>query len=204
MSKQHITQMRNAVQNYFKLAKEAEAKIRHNNEIYRSDIAEDENAKIRAERRAARFEAENVIKDAQEKGRSEAVKKWSTLSGAEMTDDAKLLQMDITPAQYADIVARYKKNATMLALLKQYGERRNKEAAVDGSIGIGLYDTSMIPALEERAAVYDKFAMAARDLLLRMDQDVGFGTGLESPMLAASVEQFGEPNDFTAELFEML
>lgn len=204
MSKQHITQMRNAVQNYYKKAKEVEAKIRHNDEIYRSDIAEEENAKIRAERRSARFEAENVIKDAQDKGRAEALKKWSSLNGSEMTDDAKLLQLDITPAQFADIVARYKKNATMSALLRQYGDRRNKEAAAEGQIGIGLYDTSVIPTPEERASVYDKFAMSARDLLLRMDQDVGFGTGLESPMLATSVEQFGEPNDFTAELFEML
>ena len=203
MSRQHITNMKNAVQGYFTKAVQAAAQAQKNTDMYRADVAEAENAKLRDALQAARLEAEAAIREAQDAGRADA-ERWGKLSGAEMTDDAKLLQMDLSADQFADLVDRYKENGTMTTLLAQYAERKNNEAAAADPIGLGRYDVSSIPTVEKRAEVYDKFATSARDLIARVDQNNTFGGGVNSPMLKASIEQFGEPNAFTAGLFELI
>lgn len=203
MSRQHITNMKNAVQGYFTKAVQAAAQAQKNAEMYRADVAEAENAKLRDALQAARWEAESAIREAQDAGRADA-ERWGKLSGAEMTDDAKLLQMDLSSDQFADLVDRYKDNGTMTTLLAQYAERKNKETAAADPLNLGRYDMSIIPTADKKADAYDKFAMGALDLIARVDQNNMFGGGVNSPMLKASIEQFGEPNAFTAGLFELI
>lgn len=203
MSKKHITMMAQAVKDYYSTAKQTAAQIEKNNTRYREDIAEGENMKARQQLQQAKWEAEAAIREAMEAGRVDA-EKWGELNGADLTDDAKFLQMDITPAQFTNLVERYRSNGTMSSLLLQYGQRRNKEAAENGDVGIGQYDTSNIITVENKASVYDKFAMSALDLISRVEQVDTFGGGVDSPMLQASIETFGEPSAFTQALFDLL
>ena len=203
MSREHIKRMGEAVRGYYAQALKIEAQRQRNNESYREDIAEQENAKLRDALQTARLNAESAIREAQEDGRSDAGR-WGKLSGAEMTEDAKLLQMDISPEQFSDLVDRYKGNGTMTTLLSQYGERKNREATEAGEYGMGPFDLSGIATAEKKAEVYDKFAMGAQDLIARVNQDNTLGGGVNSPMLKTAVEQFGEPSAFNASLFEML
>ena len=199
MSKQHIDSMSKAVKTYFAAAQNAAAKIGKNNTRYREDIAAEENAKVRGQLEAARREAESAIREAQEAGRADAFQ-WGKLSGADVTDDAKLLQMQLTPDQFSDLVGRYKSNGTMSAMLAQYGEKRNKDAGAE----FGPYDLTQVPTAEKKAAVYDRFAMSALDLIDYMDRDKGIMSGVDSPMLQEAVEQFGKPSAFNQELFDLL
>lgn len=203
MSREHISQMAQAVKGYYSAAKQTAAQIEKNNARYRADIAEGENEKARQQLQQARWEAEDAIHQAQEAGRADAGK-WGELHGEEMTDDAKFLQMDITPAQFSNLVERYKTNGTMSALLLQYGQRRNDDAAKNGAVGLGQFDVSSITTVEKKAGVYDRFAMSALDLISRVDQVDTFGGGVDSPMLQTSIESFGEPSAFTQALFDLL
>lgn len=203
MSKAHISTMAQAVKGYYATAKQTAAQIEKNNARYRADIAEGENEKARQQLQRAKWEAETAVREAQEAGRVDA-EKWGELHGSEMTDDAKLLQMDISPAQFANLVERYKANGTMSALLLQYGQHRNDEAAKNGAVGLGPFDVSSIVTVEKKAGVYDRFAMSALDLLSRVDQVDTFGGGVDSPMLQASIESFGEPSALTQALFDLL
>lgn len=203
MSKKHVTMMAQAVKNYYNAAKQTAAQIEKNNSRYRADIADGENMKARQQLQQAKWEAEAAVREAMEAGRVDA-EKWGELHGADLTDDAKLLQMDINPAQFANLVERYRTNGTMSALLLQYGQRRNKEAAENGAVGIGQYDVSDITTVENKASVYDKFALGALDLISRVDEVDTLGGGIDSPMLQASIEAFGEPSAFTQALFDLL
>ena len=203
MSKEHIKRMGEAVRGYYATALQIEERKQKNSEIYREDIARAENAKLEESLQAARWTAETAISEAQEAGRADA-EGWGRLSGSEITDDAKLLQMELSSEQFAELVERYKGNGTMSTMLGQYAERKNREAAENGYVGMGPYDISAIPTAERKAEVYDRFAMGARDLISRMDQDGTFGGGINSPMLKVSIEQFGEPSAFTEGLFNLI
>lgn len=203
MSKQHIEIMRNAVLKYYAAATDGQAKMKRNSEIYTTEFAEPENAKIKAELDRARWEAENAIRAAQEAGRADA-EKWGELHGENIPDDAKLLQFDITPEQFAGIVERNRNNGTMSVLLRQYGDKLNKEAAAAGHVGMGPYDTSNITTVEQKTDVYDRFAMGARDLMSRIDKPGTFGGGTDSALLKSSIDSFGKPSSFTQHLFDLL
>jgi hypothetical protein len=203
MGKEHISTMAQAVKGYYSAAKQTAAQIEKNNSRYRADIAEGENEKARQQLQQAKWEAEAAVREAQEAGRADA-EKWGDLRGSDLTDDAKLLQMDISPAQFASLVERYRSNGTMSALLFQYGQRKNDEAAKNGAVGLGQYDVSSITTVEKKAGVYDRFAVSALDLISRVDQVDTFGGGIDSPMLQTSIESFGEPSAFTQALFDLL
>ena len=200
----YIEQMRDAVQRYFRLAQAAQEKINKNNSIYRTDIADEENAKVLTDLRLKRGEAVDAISAAQQAGRSEAMS-GKELKGSEITSDAKLLELDLlTGEQFDDLVERYKKNSTMSILLKQYGDKKNAEAQKAGEVISFRFDTTKIITPERKAEVFDRFAMSALDLIDRLGQERTFAAGLDSPMLRASIENFGEPNDFNKSLLEIL
>lgn len=203
MSREHISKMAQAVKGYYSAAKQTAEQVEKNNSRYRADIAEGENQKARQQLQQAKWEAEAAVREAMEAGRADA-EKWGDLRGSDLTDDAKLLQMDISPAQFASLVERHRSNGTMSALLLQYGQRRNDEAAKNGAVGLGQYDVSSITTVEKKAGVYDRFAMSALDLISRVDQVDTFGGGIDSPMLQTSIESFGEPSAFTQALFDLL
>ena len=131
-----------------------------------------------------------------------SVRQWKP--GASMLKNGETSAAQISPAQFASLVERYRSNGTMSALLLQYGQRRNDEAAKNGAVGLGPFDVSSIVTVEKKAGVYDRFAMSALDLISRVDQVDTFGGGVDSPMLQTSIDSFGEPNMLTQQLFDLL
>ncbi len=195
MSKIHIDQMAAAVKKYFAEAQIAQQKMKKNSEIYQAEFAVPENEKIKQHLQEARWAAEDAIKAAQEAGRAEA-ESWGKLDGSKLPDDVKLLQFDITPEQFSDLVARHKNNGTMAALLKQYGEKMNKRlleetSGKNGTMPEKQYNTWEIPTVEEKRAVYDKFASGAMARLSNIDNGGG-------------VDSFNIPTEFTKHLFDTL
>ena len=203
MSAEHIRSMRLALLDYNAQAVAAHDKIKLNEARYREDIAAEENAKLRGQLRAARQSAEAAIKAAADAGRAEA-ESWGRMDGNQLTKDAELLRYDLTPEQFADIAGRYTGNSTMSALLRQYGDRKNKEASADGHAGIGPYDVSGIPSREDKLQAYDRFQNSALDLVARLDQENTLGGGTDSPMLQAAIKSFGEPSVMNERLFQLL
>ena len=203
MSKIHVDRMAAAVKKYFAEAEIAQQKMKRNSEIYTAEFAEPENAKIKAELDRARWEAIDAIQTAQEAGRADA-EKWGELRGDQLPDDAKLLQYDITPEQFAGLVERNRNNGTMSVLLRQYGDKLNKEAAAAGHVGMGPYDLSNLTTAEQKADVYDRFAMGARDLMNLIDNPGSFGCGTDSQMLKMAVDSFGTPSSYNQHLFDLL
>ena len=207
MSKIHVDKMAAAVKRYYSEAVIAQQKIRRNNEIYMKQFAEPENEKIMAQLQAARQTAEEAITAAQEGGRAEALA-WGKLDGSKITDDAKLLQFDLSPEQFDDLVQKHKNNGTMTTLLHDYGEKMNakyrENEGVTGSMPTKVYDTWNLPTADRKAEAIDKFSAGARDLLARIDSPGTFGGGTDSEMLKLAIASFGQPTGTSAALFELL
>ena len=207
MSKLHVDRMAAAVKKYYAEAQLAQQKIRRNNEIYMKEFAEPENAKVLAELEAARQTAKNAIIEAQEGGRAEAMA-WSKLDGSKLTKDADLLQFDISPEQFDDLVERYKNNGTMSTLLRNYGEKMNdkyrNEQGTSGEMPEKVYNSWNIPTAKQKAEVYDKFSTGALNLLARIDSPGELGGGTDSQMLKLAIEGFGTPSNTSQELFDLL
>ncbi len=206
MSKIHVDKMAAAVKKYFAEAEIAQQKMRRNSEIYMAEFAKPENEKVKQQLQIARQAAEEAISAAQEGGRAEA-ESWGKLDGSKLSDDAKLLQFDMSPEQFADLVARHKNNGTMASLLKQYGDRMNdkqKEKNDFGKMPEKYYNTAGIPTVEDKQNAYDKFAMGARTMLAQIDNTGSFGGGTDSQMLKMSVDSFGTPSSYNQHLFDLL
>lgn len=206
MSKIHVDRMAVAVKKYFAEAEIAQQKMKRNSEIYTAEFAEPENEKVKQQLRIARQAAENAIAEAREAGRAEALR-WGELDGSKLTDDAKLLQFDISPEQFADLVARHKNNGTMASLLKQYGDRMNdkqKEKNDFGKMPEKFYSTAGIPTVEQKQDAYDRFAMGAKTMLAQIDSPGTFGGGTDSQMLKMAVDSFGTPSSYNQHLFDLL
>lgn len=208
MSKIHIDKMAGAVKKYFAEAEIAQQKMKRNSEIYLPEFAEPENEKVKEQLKEPRRQAEEAIRAAQEAGRAEAAE-WGRLSGDKLSGDASLLQFDISPEQFADLVSRHKGNGTMSALLKQYGDKMNKRLLEEtsgktGSMPEKQYNTWDIPTVEEKQSAYDKFAMGARSLLTQIDNSGTFGGGTDSQVLKTAVDSFGTPSAYNQHLFDLL
>lgn len=184
----HIEKMHNTLINYRKAVLKAQAKIAENTDLYQPQAAERENKRIREQMERDRQNAESMIKEAQREGH-EAVKAWARLDGAQIPADAELLKYDLTPDQFNDLAARYKDNGTMTHLMLQYAEKANAARGIGGA----LYDVSQLYDEQARRAAYDSFASGALDIIDRINQPDGIGTGANSGLLEISVENFGLP-----------
>ena len=203
MSRAHIENMKKAVSGYYSAVGEASDRISKNNSMYREDIAEAENKKVLSGLRDKRSAAEDAIIKAQDAGMMEAAS-WGRLDGAKITDDAKLLQMELSPEQFNELKERYKGNGTMSAMLVQYAHQHNAAKQADDPSAIMRFNVLDIPTTESKQKAYSAFANGALHLLDRMDSNDGFLSGTNSEMLKAAVETFGEPTQMNAQLFELI
>jgi len=201
MSKIHVDRMAAAVKKYYSEAQIAAEKMRRNNETYIKEAADKENERIKQQLQTVRQSAEDAIAEAQESGKNEALK-WGELDGSKITDDARLLDFDISPEQYSKLVEKHRTNGTMLSLLKNYGDRQNEKyrqkEGKTGEMPKVYYPSGNIPTAEKKAEVYDKFAAGARLMLSQIDG------GTDSPMVKVAVENFGQPVGSAENLLEMI
>lgn len=207
MSKIHVDRMAAAVKKYYSESQIAAEKMRRNNETYIKEAADKENERIKQQLQTVRQAAEEAIAAAQESGKNEALK-WGELDGSKITEDARLLDFDISPEQYSKLVEKHRTNGTMLSLLKNYGDRQNEKyrqkEGKTGEMPKVYYPSGDIPTAEKKAEVYDKFAAGALNLLSNIDATGRIGTGPDSVMLKAAVENFGQPVGNAANLLEMV
>ena len=207
MSKLHVDKMAKAVKDYFAEAGIAEQKMKKISGIYRQEFIDSENKKIMEGLKAARQAAEAAIIDARESGRAEAAK-WGELDGQKLSADAQLLQYDLTPEQYNQLVEKHRGNGTMAYLLRFYGQEHNEklmnETGKPGEMPKVQYNYWDVPTVEEKQAAYDKFAAGAISILDRIDSPGQIGGGTDSQMLKLAIEGFGTPSNTSQELFDLL
>ncbi len=199
---QYVDNMRKAVEGFYNAAVRIANSVAKNNSQYLPDIAKEQNRALMEELQNAQWYAQDDITEALEMGRA-AADRWNMLSGAAITDDARLLKLlELEPMQFNTLVDKYRDNATMLTLLKQYAEKRNAGA---GEV-FGPYDATNIPTAEKKKEALEKFAQSGRGLIQNInDRATGAVTGgLDSELFKQSVNNFGKRTDFNAGVYDLL
>lgn len=109
---------------------------------------------------------------------SEAVDKWNELDGSKLSDDAKLLEMNIpmNQVQFQQLCTKHKDNSLMLSLLCQYADRHRDS---------DLYADRPADAATRKAEFDDYAARAAN--VCREPQSIRAGLFLENNGVAESV-----------------
>ena len=181
---ENITRMKKALQQYQQAAKKAADEIARNNEIYQHDAALEANKAVAAKRAEVKDAARAEIEAAAAAGKTKA-ESWARLDGSKITDDAKLLQFGMTPAQFSELTARNKNNGTMITLLAQYGKEQNKKT------GASLYNhpekhypVETLPSLEKKIDAYEKYRGYALQLLNNVEEHP------ELPGIISEIENF--------------
>lgn len=184
MTMENITRMKNALQQFQQAAKKAADEIARNNEIYQHDAALEANKAVAAKRTEVKDAAHAEIEAAAAAGKAKA-ETWARLDGSKITDDAKLLQFGMTPAQFSELAARNKNNGTMITLLAQYGKEQNEKT------GASLYNhpekhypVEALPSLEKKIDAYEKYRGYALRLLNNVEEHP------ELPGIISEIENF--------------
>lgn len=204
----HLQAMKTAVEDYRAAVKKAHGLIAENDRLYKPEEAERANAAVLDKLKKDRDAALEAIWAAQDAGRSEA-ESWGQLDGSKITDDAKLLDAGAVNAeQFKSLVRKYQGNATMLTLLGKYAEKQNGGNggfnAVWGYGGKGNaarsaehFDTTGLPTIAGKKAVFDRWAKTAIDLTERIgNREPGkMGMGPDSPIVTTALEKFAADVD---------
>jgi len=204
----HLQAMKTAVDNYRTAVIKARGLIAENDRLYKPEEAERANAAVLATLKNDKNAALEAIWAAKDAGHSDA-ESWGQLDGSKITDDAKLLDAGAVNAeQFKGLVRKYQGNATMLTLLGKYAERMNGGDggfnAVWGYGGKGNaarsaehFDTTGLPSVSGKKAVFDRWAKTAIDLTERIgNYEPGvMGTGPDSPIVTTALEKFGADVD---------
>lgn len=176
--------MKKALQQYQPAAKKAADEIARNNEIYQHDAALEANKAVAAKRAEVKDAARAEIEAAAAAGKAKA-ETWARLDGSKITDDAKLLQFGMTPAQFSELAERNRSNGTMITLLAQYGREQNEKT------GASLYNhpekhfpVEALPSLEKKIDAYEKFRGYALQLLNNVEEHP------ELPGIISEIENF--------------
>lgn len=123
---------------------------------------------------------ENTINEIEHIRRShtEAVDKWNELDGSKLSDDAKILEMDIpmNQVQYQQLCDKHKDNSLMLSLLCQYADRHRDS---------DLYADRPADAAT-RKSEFDDYATRATNVC-REPQSIRAGLFLENNSVPVSV-----------------
>ena len=184
--REYLEQMKSAIVTFYELAKGQRAKIEHERVTY----AEDSFKRLYDERMAEMQGWKNTADAEIARARDAAIATYAdrTLHGSDLTDDVRLLQLELTPEQWAELVDRYRTNNTMLTALRQYADRRNASNHT-GSIP-RQYNTMIIPTFEAEAERWHKWAAEASHMLdvIMMQDDKTVLSG----MLDIAVKQWGD------------
>lgn len=196
----YLEQMKAAVVEYRSAAQKAAKEMAENTERLNAEYSDEANSAILSRLEAKKREAQEKISAATEAGIS-GIKEWARLDGSKITADAELLKYGVTPAQFDDLVDRYKENGTMLSLLRKYGSDQNT-ANRDNAAAI-TYDVSRIPKEEDRIHAYKIFGNTARSYIDALSGN-GFVRGSSSAMLNVGIDNFGEPQATNIGFLELL
>lgn len=200
----YIKTMRDAINNYYSIAKKTLEKCENARKTYKADIAADEIKKYEAEREAKKLDAIDIVNEARDKGIADA-NRWGALDGGKIDDgDIKLLKYDLSNEQFEQLVERHKNNGTMCFILSQYAEKHTPSSAAVGAFGaMSTYNTKIIPTVENKIKAYNEFAKRAIGIIENMS-GYGWGQGVNGLGVESSVNSFGSPSPANYELLEAL
>ena len=122
----YLSQMRDALSNYFTSAQALMAQKEKNSETYQTEVAREQNQGIDAKLSQLYADTWRKLQDAQAAGIAQA-ERWGELDGAKITDDVKLLggHFELKKAQVEALVTKYKGNGTMCEALAKYAREHN-------------------------------------------------------------------------------
>lgn len=167
----YVQRMKTAIAGYGSKAKAAEAEIARAYSLYQEEPARNEEQRIRERLAKERRAAETEI-DAACNAALASVKEWGTLDGSRITDDAKLLDVGVTPQQFDALVDKYQDNYTMLNALHRYADKANADAQRDAHGWPKTYfETGRIPTPESKTAEWEKVYNGAYSALAAMSSN---------------------------------
>lgn len=201
----YVESMKNALVSYKGQKTAGQARVNQIREEYGPDAAQREQERQEKKLQSARAEAERQIREAYDSGVYQA-QQWGKVDGSRITDDAKLLDTGIVdPDMFDTLKERYRDNATMLLVLKQFGERKNIEAAKKaqghGDLPLSdLYRVYDIATLPDKMENWRQIQAQAVDMLDMID-GVGrysdpWSQALGNAMGDQVLDQFGEGGTF--------
>lgn len=175
---QHAENMKKALIGYKDLRDKANAQIKFITDTYGKEAGEAETRIQNKKLESARAAAVDTITKAGGAGYKEA-EAWGRMDGNKLTDDVRLLDNDLVDtAEFDRLKDKYKDNATMLAMLKRYGDRQNNSSVEKA----GSFETRDILTGEEKMKKWERYQAHALDLLDAID-----GTG-----------KYSNPDDWAA------
>lgn len=200
---QIIQKMKSALETYLKAATDTIKTLERMRKEILPEIAAERSEKLYQDLSGIRYKAKEQIRAAAAEGR-ESVDKWGTLSGSELTDDAKLLQTGLllTQKDFDDLCIRYKNNGSMSRLLAQYADSQNRtvipsdperitETFADQAALNHVLRTDKLMTIEKKKALWDRLESSAQTILAAIDGS-GVGKGIDDYSVIFSVEHFGD------------
>lgn len=194
----HAENIKNAVNDYKKATEAAKQKIDYITATYGPTAGEAE-TEIQAEKlEKARAAAEDTIIKAARSGYKE-VEAWERMDGSKLTDDIRLMDAGLVDhGEFNRLKVKYRDNSTMLAALKQYGDKQNATAIKDG--GLPAFETRDIPTAEGKRKQWENAQTQALDMLDMLDgtgkyenvEDDDFGTAFTLGIMEEQMKTFGE------------
>lgn len=191
--------IKEALKQYRKAVLEAKDEIEKIRAIYKDAEASRLEAGTRERLNAKKAALDELLNSEIKEGKRRAAE-WATLDGTQITADVKLLDFDLTPAEFAELADRYKDNGTMSRMLYKYGEKRNAQRATESRgattpFDADYFDLTLIPTKETKAAEFSNGAITAKGIADRMTIDRGYMSGVESEMVTEAFNNFvGETN----------
>lgn len=182
-----MSKVKDALKAYKTAAYDAAAEIDKIRRIYREEEAERLVSEVKNRLQAKKAEADAVFSAEIDAGDKRAAE-WAKLDGEKITTDAKLLDFDLEPSEYEELVDRYKDNGTMSRLLFKYGEKKN--AAEQGKPNGKYYAIHAVPTRETKAYEYAAEARQAQGIADSLTIERGYMQGVGSPMVEESYENF--------------
>jgi len=200
---QIIQKMKTALETYLKAAKDTISTIERMKKEILPEIVAERSEKLYQELNGIRYKAKEQIRAAGAEGR-ESADKWGTLNGADLTDDAKILQTGLllTQKDFDDLCIRYKNNGSMSRLLAQYADKqirtvlpsdpeRITETLADQAALNHVLKTDKLMTIEKKKDQWNRLESSAQTILAAIDGS-GIGKGIDDYAVIFSVENFGE------------
>ncbi len=192
---QNVKKMKEAIVSFHQKAKQADEAISKAKRDLKPEVAFKKIDILQAELKQEQAKAIDAIMTAGEQGKAD-VKKWFELNPADITDDAKLLQMGfpMNQADFNSLCRKYENNGTMCRILKDYAEKHNQEVQARNPKQVfpeGYLHTMNIPNIKSMMNDWDRITANAEEIIKRMEGH-GFGVGVNDPVVLSGIEHFGE------------
>ncbi|MCH4266504.1 MAG: hypothetical protein LKF79_07665 [Solobacterium sp.] len=152
----YLTKFKATVNTFYNEAKKIKAEKEKNTNMYRQDIADEQNAILDAKfynlAGLANQQVDQILDEAKKH-----VSEWDKAKGSELnTDDAKLFTsgLDLSADDLTALAEKYHSNATISKMIMQYAEKHHV-----------VMDTDLISTAKQRVEAYAALASGASSVI---------------------------------------